>query len=351
MKKIFTSTLLFAFFLIGCQAVAQRPAYRQADTITYAGPGVEGQARPRGLVIRYERLPGFDIESESDDPRVGNGEGRVRRHNKFSVSAGAPLINRPQTKLIIGFDYELEEFNFEDLDENSYSLYRYLEDKNLKSIGLQLAYQHSLDERKFYIIRVKGELNGDYTRDNISITDYFKGTVDLAYGWSFSPYYSIGVGVQYGYIFGRQRIYPGLLYNRTFNPKWGVEAIFPAAARVRYNANEKTLFYAGYRLEGGSYNIYADDTELQQFDEIELRRTDIKGLLRMEREIYDFIWFAVEGGFRQYYHNRIYEEVGTSDDELIDNDLAGAGFIEVELYLVAPRKWLEKGQFRKGPGK
>lgn len=307
----------------------------------YASPGVRGMGKPRGVVVSYERLPQFDIDSESDDPSIGHGQGHIRRHNKFSVRALAPVMNKPRTKLILGIEYELEEFNFDGLTESSYALYRYLEDKNLKSVGLQLAYLHSLNQRNFYLIRVKGELNGDYTHDDVNIADYFKATVDVAYGWKKTPDYSIGIGFQWGYVFGRQRIYPGILYNRTFNPKWGVESIFPANARLRYNANEKTLFYAGYRLEGGSYNLYVDEPPLSKFKDLELRRTDIKGLLRMEREIYDFLWFAVEGGFRQYYRHRLFDEVG-SRDELIKNDLAGAGYVGVELYLVPPRRFTEK---------
>ncbi len=309
----------------------------------YASPGVRGMGKPRGVVVSYERLPNFDIESESDDPRLGNGKGRIHRHNKFSVRALAPVLNKPQTKLIVGFNYELEEFNFKDLTPTSYDLYRYLEDKNLKSIGVQAAYLHSLNQRNFYLIRAKGELNGDYTRDDINISDYLKVTIDLAYGWKKTPDYAIGVGLQWGYTFGRQRVYPGILYNRTFNQKWGVESIFPANARVRYNANEKTLFYAGYRLEGASYDLFADKTELKQFGEIELRRTDIKGLVRMEREVYDFLWFAVEGGFRQYYRHRIFDEVG-SRDELIINDLSGAPYVGVEVFLVPPRRFTEKNR-------
>jgi len=331
--------LVLAMFFFLADARAQDPEVEALDVI-YASPGVRGMGKPRGVIIGYERLPGFGIESESDDPRVGDGTGQIRRHNKFFVRALAPLVNKPQTKLILGFDYQLEEFNFEGLSSASYGLYRYLEDKNLKSIGLQLAYLHSLSERNFYLIRGKGELNGDYTRDNINISDYLKVTLDLAYGWKKTPDYSIGVGVQLGYTFGRQRVYPGILYNRTFNPQWGVEAIFPANARLRYNANEKTLFYVGYRLEGASYDIFADEEPLSEFGEIELRRTDIKGLLRMEREIYDFLWFAVEGGYRRYWRHRIFDEVG-STDELIINDLAGAGYVGVELYLVPPRKWTD----------
>ncbi len=321
------------------QAQAQTP-----DTETleeYATPGVIGMGRSRGVVVGYERLPGFKIDSESDDPRIGDGSARVERHNKFFVRAFAPIVNKPQTKVILGVDYRLEEFNFESAGTNSYGLYRYLEDKNMKSLGLQIAYLHSLNERNFYLVRVKGELNGDYTRDNVNIPDYLKMTVDLAYGWKKTPTYALGVGLQLGYTYGRQSVYPGILFNKTFNDKWGVESIFPANARIRFNANEKTLLYAGYRLEGASYNIRATETVLANYGETELRRTDIKGLVRLEREIYDFVWFAVEGGFRQYYRHRLFDEVG-SRDELITNDLAGSGYVGVELYLVPPRKWVER---------
>ncbi|MFD3001374.1 DUF6268 family outer membrane beta-barrel protein [Pontibacter toksunensis] len=344
MKKTKLLVAAFALLCLWQQAQAQEIEQEGLEAVVdFASPGVRGMGKPRGVVISYERLPQFDIESESDDPRVGNGQGRVRRHNKFSVLALAPLMNKPQTKLVMGVNYEIEEFNFEDLTESSYGLYRYLEDKNLKSLGLQFAFLHSLNERNFYLIRVKGELNGDYTRDNINITDYLKATVDVAYGWKKSPDFSIGIGAQWGYTFGRQRVLPGVLYNRTFNQNWGVESIFPANVRFRHNANEKTLFYVGYRLEGASYDIFADRTVLAQFDEVELRRTDIKGLLRMEREIYDFLWFAVEGGYRRYYRHRLFDDVG-STDELITNDLSGAGYVAVELFLVPPRKWVEKSR-------
>ena len=338
--------LLYALALLclAQQAQAQESQSKAegiSDIIDYASPSVRGMGRARGVVVGYERLPQFDIDSESDDPRVGNGSAHIRRNNQFSMRALAPLMNKPQSKLILGIGYSIEEFNFDDLTPGSYPLYSYLEDKDLKSLGLQLAFLHSIDERRFYLIRISGDLNGDYTHDDIKIADYLKATVDLAYGWKKSPDFSIGIGAQWGYTFGRQRLLPGVLYNRTFNPKWGVESIFPANLRLRYNANEKTLFYVGYRLEGASYNLYVDEPPLAQFKDLELRRTDVKGLVRMEREIYDFLWFSVEGGFRQYFRNRIFDEVG-SRDVLIDNDLAGAGYVGVEVYLVPPRSWVDK---------
>lgn len=320
------------------QAQAQQP---ETETLEeYATPGVRGMGRSRGVVVGYERVPQFDIDSEARDSRVTDGSGHVDRNNKFDFRAFAPLMNKPQDKLILGVNYNMEEFNFDNESPDAYPLYRYLEDKDLKSLGVQLAFLHSLNERNFYLVRVKGELNGDYTRDDINISDYLKLTVDLAYGWKKTPDYALGIGVQMGYTFGRRRIYPGILYNRTYNDKWGVESIFPANARVRYNLDEKTLLYGGYRLEGASYNLFASGGPLAEFKELELRRTDIKALLRVEREIYDFLWFSVEGGFRQYFRNRVFGEVG-SRDEIIDNDLAGAPYIGVEVYLVPPRKWVQ----------
>ncbi|MDX5480845.1 MAG: DUF6268 family outer membrane beta-barrel protein [Hymenobacteraceae bacterium] len=349
MKLSLPKLLLLPLFIWGEQAMAQETQRDLTDiqkqTKEYASPGVRGMGKSRGIVIGYERLPQFDIESESDNPEVGNGSARVRRHNKFFVRALAPVMNKPQSKLILGIDHKFEEFNFENVTPASYSLYRNLEDKNLKSLGLQLALLHSFDEVRFILVRAKGELNGDYTRDNISISDYLKTSLDVAYGWKRTPDFAWGIGLQYGYTFGRQRVFPGIMYNRTFNDRWGVESIFPANLRVRYNVSEKTLLYTGYRIEGASYNLFASEPPLSQFNDIELRRTDIKGLLRLEQEIYDFLWFAVEGGFRQYYRHRAFDEIG-SRDELINNDLAGAGYIAIELYAVPPRKLLERSQNR-----
>ncbi len=336
--------LYIIFFLFTTQQVwAQGPEVEVLEE--FAAPNVRGMGKGKGFVIGYERLPNFKIDSESDDPRVGDGSGEVFRHNKFNVRLNAPVVNKPQTKVIVGFDYSLEEFNFANLTPSSYPLYTYLEDKNLKSIGAQVAYLHSIDNRRFYLGRLKGQLNGDYTRDDINTSDYLRVTADIAYGWKKSPDYAIGVGLQWGYTFGRQSIFPGMLYNRTFNNKWGVEAIFPANVRLRHNLNEKTLLFAGYRIEGSSYDIFVDKSPLKQFGQIELRRTDLKGVIRMEREIYDFLWFGLEGGFRQYYRHRVFDEIG-SRDPLITNDLAGAGYVNVELFMVAPRKWTEKSRNR-----
>lgn len=341
MKKLL---LLLSVFLIVEEAHAQVQDPRIDEGLKFATPSVRGMGRSKGIIIGYDRMPQFDIESESDNEKIGDGFGRVRRISKFFVKGFVPILNKPQTKIIFGIDHEVEEFSFEEVNGGrTYSLYENLQNRNLSSLGAQVAILHSVNDVNFYIVRVKGELNGDYGADDINVTDYLKTTLDLVYGWKKDPDFAWGIGVQMGYTYGRRSILPAILYNRTYNSKWGVESIFPANVIVRRNISEKTLLFGGYKLEGASYNLNARTGALADFGPIELRRTDIKSMLRVEQEIYDFLWFGVEGGYRHYLRNRVFDDVG-SRDELISNDLAGSGYITVELFFVVPRKFLEKNK-------
>ncbi|MFC7666266.1 DUF6268 family outer membrane beta-barrel protein [Hymenobacter humi] len=76
------------------------------------------------------------------------------------------------------------------------------------------------------------------------------------YGWKRSPNFSWGVGFQYGYTFGRLSLYPAVIYNRTFNSRWGVEALFPARVTARYNISQSSILYAGYTVDGYNYIVH-----------------------------------------------------------------------------------------------
>ena len=135
------------------------------------------------------------------------------------------------------------------------SLYNNIENKGLTTIGSQLAIFRPVDKVHWYVFRIKGELNGDYTSDQLSVTDYLKVSADFIYGWKRSPTFAWGVGLQLGYNLGRQSIYPAIVYNRTFNDRWGVEALFPARVLVRRNLIAKALLFAGYELVSTNYNL------------------------------------------------------------------------------------------------
>ena len=325
------------------------PATKVPDEKEFANPSVLGMGKSKGIIVNYEWQPDFGITSTSPQASIGDKQGEVRRNNKFDVKAYAPLFNNPHFKMVAGFNYSFEEFNFEYPLPPEYPFYNNIEDKNLKSISGQLVMLRPINEKNFYVLRAKGELNGDYTSKEVAVPDYLKTTVEFLYGWKKSPSYSYGFGAQLGYALGRRRIYPAFLFNRTFNPKWGIEAILPANADVRYNASERSLWFAGFSVDGASYNINVKNIGIPNIETLELRRSEIRARVRWEREIYDFLWFGVEAGYRENINFRAFEHDANDgfifakrEDPVIDNKLKGAALFNVEIFLVPPRRFLKQ---------
>ena len=324
------------------------------DKKVFANPSVLGMGPSKGIVLRYERAPGVGVTSVSDPALIGNGAGTVRRLNLNEIKAYAPLWNRPHLKFVLGFNYTRQQFNFTDPGSLSYPLYQLLEDRNLKNVGAQLLMLRPIDGRKYFLFRVKGELNGDYSQNADEgkyrlqpLRDYLRTSAEFFYGWKKSPRYSLGVGAQFGYTFGRRSIFPALIYNRTFSDQWGVEAIFPARIRVRYNLNEKTLFYGGYEVQGDSYRInvslppQSGTPAVGDNRVLELRVTSLTGRLRVEREVLPVLWVAAEAGWR-YYRNFDAFTSSRSRVKLIDSKLRSAPAFAVEVFLTPPRRILKQ---------
>lgn len=316
----------------------------------FAVPSVVGMGPSKGVVAHIEALSNFNISSQLNDREPNERtENTVIKNRRAFIKAYAPLVNNPHLKVILGLNYDREEFQFE--DPNKSVFYRDLEDKGLKVIGTQLAVIRPVDEVHWYLARVKGELNGDYNSSELNVSDYLKVSGEFIYGWKRSPYYAWGVGGQLGYTFGRQSLYPVILYNRTFNPRWGVEALFPARVTLRRNLDSRTLLFGGYTVDGLNYNIKLREP-LGGLRTLIIRQTELKFRLRAEREIYDFLWVGLEGGYRYNYSFNAFDEQsnrrslfsvgGNSREKTVVNTLGGAPYVSVELFLVPPRKLLNK---------
>jgi hypothetical protein len=317
----------------------------------FATPSVVGQGPSKGVVAHIESLSNFTINSDINDREPGTkASTTVTKNRRAFIKGYIPAVNHPHLKVVVGLNYDREEFQFDNPDKSTF--YRNLEDKGLKVIGAQLAVIRPIDDVHWFIARVKGELNGDYTASDLTIPDYLKMSGEFIYGWKRTPYFSWGVGAQLGYTFGRQSLYPVILYNRTFNKHWGVEALFPARVSARYNVSPKTLLFGGYTVDGLNYNIKLREKLANGLQTLIIRETEVKFRLRAEREIYDFIWFGLEGGYRYNYSFSAVDEAnntrslfnigGTSSTKTIANTLGGAPYVSLELFLVPPRKFLKK---------
>ena len=329
------------------------------DRQRFANPSVLGMGPSRGLVVRYERMPRFGISSSAQVAGLNDFNTEATKNARLSIKGYIPAWNHPHLKVIVGLSYEREEFQFAQLP-TTYELYDNLEHRGLKSTAAQIVVVRPVDEVHWYLTRFKGELSGDYTSSELNRSDYLRFSAEALYGWKRSPNFSWGVGFQYGYTFGRLSFYPAIIYNRTFNPRWGVEALFPARVTLRYNVSESSLLYAGYAVEGFNYIVRLNRIPLERKNAdgttdlskvplrtLELRETEVKFRLRWERELLSFLWLGAEAGYRYNYAFDAFDRVNADREKIIDSKFNGAPYASLELFITPPRKLLEKAGVRR----
>ena len=331
---------------------------RIPDQKTFANPSVLGQGPSKGLIVRYERLPQFNVGTTAQVVGLRNYDGAATKNARISIKAYIPAVNHPHLKVIVGLSYEREEFKFSQLNQDN-ELINNIEDKGLKSTAVQLAVIRPVDEVHWYLARFKAELAGDYTSSELSKKNYLRTSAEAFYGWKRSPHFSWGLGFQYGYTFGRLSFYPAVIYNRTFSDRWGVEALFPARVLLRYNASPTSLFYTGYGIDGLNFIVHLRDPLVRRTETglpdpaktplqtLELRQIELKYRLRYERELLSFLWMGAETGYRYNYAFDAFDRTNADREKIISSTFAGTPYFSLELFLVPPRKLMERAGVRR----
>ena len=283
----------------------------------------------------------YRIVSDGSESGLESSEDEVRLNRRWEVKLRFPLILKPNFKLAMGLQYFHEEYRFEGFPSNEYPFYQVLEDKPLRSIGTALYMVKPWLGNRYFIMRVGINFNADADLGDMLDGDFLKFSVAPLIGWKKDPYTSLAVGIAYSYDFGRQNIYPVFSYNRTFNNRWGLESILPLNAKLRYTASEKSLFYATVELNGAAYNIRLDDPSFPEDRDLLLRKSEIRFLLKFEREIHDWLWFGVEAGMRSNFRFDLHDGLRRNADLLINNDFNSALLMNLSIFIVPPRKFLE----------
>jgi len=315
-------------------------------------PGIKGFGLVRGLEVSYHSNSSFDLTSTSDF--YGDSKAKISHNRIFKTKLKFPIFLKSKVKITGGFEYSDEEFHFDDNEYTPYPLYKSLNDKNLKSIGGSLYMIAQLRRNMFFMLRFNAKLKGDYWKEhigNVSKYTFLKMEISPIVGWKVNENKSWGLGVAYSYTFGDPLIFPLVLYNHKFAEKWGIEALFPARIKLRYQASELCYINAKARLQGGSYSIHFDDPLLGDFKTLELRRSDVNFSMELEKGITDWLWLSLEGGYRTNINfdvtnkNHPFSLSGsklTSENNTIDSYASGGLFFNLSLFIVPSKKLLEK---------
>jgi hypothetical protein len=362
--------LLTGFLSCGlvATAMAQRPdstgtANAPADDLNFDEFG-DADSRPartfatqkvlyitpaRLLSAGYESQFGADLTSagfnaglpdpfSSAKPPGGNTvSSPVNTYRGLRIAVNTPVVSRSNLILNLGLTYWNTSVRLANPER---SVQFAALNQGLRSTGVNATVFKPFDNRHFLILQANADLNGTYRK--FSDVSHKNLTVSglAVYGWKRDDNFMWGLGLTRTYRGGNLLHIPVLLYNRTFNPRWGVEAVFPAQATIRYNFGTTSLLSAGYELEGNVFylgNPFATGSTRSSAD-VFLRRSEIKPRINYERKLTGFIWLAVQAGMSLNWR---YNAVGSrnpvaGESPVFTNQLRNAPYLNVSLNLVSP---------------
>jgi hypothetical protein len=258
--------------------------------------------------------------------RTANYSGGLR------ISGNIPVVSRLKGLLNLGFNYWRTGYKFKEEPAPNDFFGNRLQERGLSNFGLSLTFFKPLNDRHFIILMAQGEVSGDYNfKEFFNRFKYTRGSYTALFGWKKRDDKLFAVGVSRTWRGGETLPIPVILWNQTFNSKWGIELLLPARGAVRYNFSPRSLLLLGYELEGSSYNM-----QFNYFGpnfiggplvnkEHELRRSEIRARLTWEKQLAGFIWLSVQGGARVIYRNAVAFDSGLDRGQFVVDNKVGVG--------------------------
>ena len=284
----------------------------------------------------YESRP--NLQDSPDDVKVNLVHG-------LQLGVNYPIVSR--SDIIISLTAQYAESRFIIDEPKDYSFYKNLQN-GLRTGGLGTTIFKPLNEENFLIVQAQLDASGNFNNVNTFGTSRQRGAT---FSWAAilgrkqSDDLMWGIGLTQTYRGGERLMIPVLFYNRTFNDNWGTEILFPARVHFRRNFSPKSLLQLGYEIVGNSYhiqNVSGTGADLASFDDLQLRRSEIKIRAIYERSLKNFIWISVQGGLRYNYKFNLSEANGVrsgglfNDIFLLENKIGNPLYFNISLNLVSP---------------
>ncbi|GAB2942238.1 hypothetical protein GCM10027048_03470 [Hymenobacter coalescens] len=286
------------------------------------------------ISVGYEAQTGFDLTATGRHQAAGPADAalarNVNRYGGLRLGVNAPVISRSNFILNLGLTYWNTDVRLDGAEASTY--FQALR-RGLRSTGASATMFKPFNEQRFLLVQANTDLNGNYRRlDELSGKGLtYSGTA--IYGWKRNDNYMWGLGVTRTYRAGQLLHIPVLLYNRTFNPRWGVEAVFPARVNLRRSFGTTSLLLLGYELEGNTYYLGPLNGQ-----DLYLRRGEMKPRITYERQLAGFVWLSAQVGYRYNWRFNTFAEQNPQGDNkpVFDHSLDNPLYFNLSVNLVSP---------------
>ena len=294
----------------------------------YATQKVLNQTPNRIVSLAYEYQGGFDMPG---GPSFPNQTYRVNRISGIRGQLNIPVISN--TKLIwqIGANYWRSGYNFESVNNAFVSK---LNTNGMHTAGINTTIFKPLNEKNFLIFQASADVNGVFEGFDEINSKAVTLSATAIYGWKKSENNMIGVGVSRTYRAGQLIYVPVLLWNKTFNDKWGMELLLPARGHLRRNFSTSNILQLGFELEGNQYWMRTPSPNGQVF----IQRGELKPRVMWDKKLKGFFWLNVQAGFRYNWRFDVMNEYDARKDNQLyfRSALTNPFYFSVGLNFVSP---------------
>jgi hypothetical protein len=338
MKKLIYYLPLFIVFQSFSQtdstAVDEFSEYGDADdkkVKLFCSQKVNYLSPTRFISVGYEYQGAFDLESAQINSSAKPAHSDVSNARGLRLAFNTPVISRSNFILSLGLTYWNTSLSKGSHTSTSTSEFKNnLFENGIRTTGLNATIFKPLNQKSFLIFQGNADLNGNYKNfDEIDFGNQMTYSAAAIYGWKKSDNLMWGIGAARTYRLGELIYVPVLLYNKTFNPKWGVELLLPSRGAVRRNFGTTSMLLFGYELEGNTY--YMNRIGF-------LRRGEVKPRITYEKQIKNFIWFSAQAGMRVNARFNVFDTQNPVKNELAryTNTLQNPFYLNFSINLVSP---------------
>ncbi len=344
MKKLIS---IFAVFLIPFVSIGQTDStkntaedfnfddFGNADenkVKTYCTQKVNYLSPSRFISVGYESVLPFHLTSTGSHKlgeNVKDVDSHVDRFSGLRVGLNTPIISRSSVIVSLGLTFWNSGVDFANPERSN--LFTNL--NSLNSTGINTTIFKPLNNKNFLIIQANADANGNYQKLSEINRKGLTYSALAIYGWKKDDNFMWGVGLSRTYRAGQVIHVPAILYNKTFNKKWGIEAVLPAKANLRRNFSPNSFLMLGFEIEGNTFylgQVNAKDTYL--------RRGELKPRISFEKKLKGFIWVSAQGGWRYNYRFDGFANQNPVKNEMpiFTNTLGNPLFFNVSLNFVSP---------------
>ncbi|MCG8329485.1 MAG: DUF6268 family outer membrane beta-barrel protein [Chitinophagales bacterium] len=343
------SCLLKSFFVLLSTCLCTLTAHTQAlvipvnnqfdmdnDRPIFCRPGVTNKSPGKGVFIQYSGVGGYDITPKSATSKANSSDSEVDYVEKWLAKIKIPLVNSPSLKMMLGYEYRSETFHFDHIGGQYSDLLQAINNKPLRNTKLSYYVTKSFNNKYYAGVRLRVSSRGDY--DNWLDLSQRYTTLSGTAAFGVKPHKDLewGIGLTYNDNFARKRVWPFIVYNQTFNERWGIETLLPAKVMMRYNFKPQSMLLFGAELENGSYAIDV----LKEGSENPLpyyyRHTEIGIKASYNQHIFSWIWLNAEAGALVPIRNR-FEDAADPLELRYDNSTSMAPFFKIGIFASPPK--------------